>query len=85
MSARRVPAERLRGSVYLGLAGALFAASGAMIGGYVLTGGPSQPAARAVVQGPASPDGALAASVTKALDGTVTIKAGGQARTLRWS
>jgi len=83
--------ERSRGSIYLGVAAGLFAVSGALAGGYVVTGG-SEPAGI----GPAAasehePAGAadlgagLGAAVGGALDTTVTVKAGGQERVLRWS
>jgi len=90
MSARRVRPERNRGSIYLGLAAGLFAASGAMVGGYVATEGPKPPEARSAApagsgsQAPSSGD-VLASAVEQTLGQTVKVKANGQIRELRWS
>ena len=93
MSARRVRPERNRGSIYLGLAAGLFAASGAMVGGYVFTSGPEDVVPPKITgeQHPGSasaapqPNAALAGAVEQALEQSVTIKAAGQVRALRWS
>jgi vancomycin resistance protein YoaR len=90
MSARRSRPERNRGSIYLGLAAGLFAASGAMVGGYVFTSGPqdlvpAKPAEVAPGTSAASGSDALAAAVTEQLEQSVTIKVGEQLRSVRWS
>ncbi len=81
--------RRNRGSIYLGLAAGLFAASGAMVGGYVVTSGPAPiEVPRSVgeaIPGVGPGSAALAAAVTQQLEQSVKIKAGGQERTLRWS
>ncbi len=84
----RTRSRQRRGSIYLGLAAALFAASGAMLGGYYMTG--RADAARAT---PSTAEGAtakgavgeLTAAVERSLDGTITVKAEGATRQLRWS
>jgi len=78
--------RRSRGSIYLGLAAGLFAASGALVGGYFVTGRAETPVHRPAAAAPADPDtSALASTVERALDQTVTVAAGDQTRTLRWS
>ncbi len=81
--------ERTRGSIYLGVAAGLFAVSGALAGGYVVTrkGEPSiTPAAASSGRDqPTGDHAALGAAVQNALDGQVTVKAAGQTRTVRWS
>ncbi|KAB2892368.1 MAG: hypothetical protein F9K40_18680 [Kofleriaceae bacterium] len=86
MAARRPAALRNRGSIYLGLAGTLFAVSGAMVGGYVVSSGRATPAPASASTEQAGADGsALVASVETSLGQTVTVKAGGQTRTVRWN
>jgi vancomycin resistance protein YoaR len=86
MAARRIASLRHRGSIYLGLAGALFAASGALVGGYVVTSGVATPRpAAASAEAPSGDQTALASSIEGSLAATVTIKAGDQSRTLRWN
>lgn len=84
MSARRRN-ETSRGSIYLGLAGVLFAASGAMVGGYVATSGDVAPAAAATAEPDPLADDQLTPSIEAALGQTVTVTAAGQRRSLRWS
>jgi vancomycin resistance protein YoaR len=85
MAARRIASLRHRGSIYLGLAGALFAASGAMVGGYVVSSGGATPAQAAAAEAPSADETAIKAGVETALASTVTIKAGDQSRTVRWN
>ncbi len=85
--ARRLP-DRRRGSIYLGLAAGLFAMSGALVGGYVVTGERTAPP-RSSGSAPAtvsagSAHAALATTVDAALDGKVTVSAAGRERTLTW-
>lgn len=78
-----------RGSIYLGLAAGLFAASGAMVGGYVATEGPAPievpKVAGEVNPGSSAGSAALAAAVEAQLEQSVKVKVGGQERALRWS
>jgi vancomycin resistance protein YoaR len=85
MAARRVASLRHRGSIYLGLAGALFAASGALVGGYVVTSGGATPAPAQAAEAPSADETSITSKVEAALGNTVTIKVGAQTRTLRWS
>jgi vancomycin resistance protein YoaR len=85
MAARRIASLRHRGSIYLGLAGALFAASGALVGGYVVTSGAATPKPAAAAEPPSGDENAIATSVESSLAASVIVKAGGQARTLRWN
>src|SRR5262245_61438874 len=50
MAARRTGSNR--GSIYLGLAGALFATSGALVGGYLVTSGSATPAPAQAAEAP---------------------------------
>jgi len=79
--------DRRRGSIYLGLAAGLFTMSGALVGGYVVTGERS-PSPRVAAADAAMPttgvDGALATAVDQALDGKVIVSAAGRERTLTW-
>lgn len=84
MSARRRPDHR-RGSIYLGLAAGLFAASGALVGGYVATGTPAAPVPAVVAETPGAGSDALRGAVDAALGQTVKVKVGGQEREARWS
>ncbi len=85
MPSRRDRAERHRGSIYLGLAATLFATSGALVGGYVVSTGQRAVRPVAVGEAPSGDDAALAAAMETALGQTMTVKAGGQVRTMRWS
>jgi vancomycin resistance protein YoaR len=86
---KRTESRHRRGSIFLGLAGALFAASGALLGGYYLTGRAELPkaTAAAATDGPAASGavGDLTRAVEGALDGSVTVVADGARRTVRWS
>ena len=85
MAARRIASLRHRGSIYLGLAGALFAASGALVGGYVVSSGSATPAPAQAAEAPSADETAITTSVEAALANTVTIKVGEQSRTMRWN
>lgn len=84
----RRPPDRRRGAIYLGLAAGLFAVSGALVGGYVVTGEPVAGPRRAHPSATEAPTGgahaALASAVDRALDGQVTVSAAGRTRTLTW-
>lgn len=82
----RRPPDRRRGSIYLGLAAGLFAMSGALVGGYVLTADRTPPPRPAVVAEapPAGDHAPLAVAVDAALAAQVTVKAAGRERTLTW-
>jgi vancomycin resistance protein YoaR len=82
----RTESRHRRGSIYLGLAGGLFAASAALVGGYFATGSRDIPgAAAATDKAPTGDAGALTHAVEGALDGTVVVKAEGASRQVRWS
>lgn len=83
--ARRTAPLRNRGSIYLGLAGVLFAASGTMVGVHVISSGGATPApAAAATEEPGAGVDGLPAKLEASLGKTVTIKANGQTRTVRW-
>lgn len=92
MTSPRNPARANRGSVYLGIAGGLFAASGALVGAYFLLGGTgSADASHATPRradgsaAPAADPSDLAAQVEGALSETVSVQIAGAEVTMRWS
>src|SRR5688572_24685242 len=91
MSSPRNPARACRGSIYLGIAGGLFAASGALVGAYFLLGGTSsadagQPARRADGSAaPAADPSDLVRQVETALAETVDVQIAGATVSMRWS
>ena len=92
MSSPRNPARSHRGSVYLGIAGGLFAASGALIGAYFLLGGTSSADASHAAPrradgsaAPAADPSDLAIQVEGALSETVNVTIAGTTVPLRWS
>jgi vancomycin resistance protein YoaR len=92
MTSTRDPRRTRRGSIYLSVAGGLFAVSGALVGGYFLLGDAraesSRPAPRRA-DGSAAPSAVdpadLGHQVTALLDGTVSVVVAGETITLRWS
>lgn len=89
MPSRRARAQsrQRQGSIFLGLAAGLFVASGALLGGYYVTGRPATAKPAVVKEGqPVAGDaGAVAAAVEAVLAQPVTVKADGATREVRWS
>ena len=94
VDARRAGATRAdgrhgRGSIFLGLAGALFVASGALLGGYYVTGRPDLPATAAAAsskhEATAGATGELARAVEATLGNEVTVVADGAKRAVTWA
>ncbi len=85
----RTESRHRRGSIYLGLAAGLFAASGALLGGYYVTGRPESARPASAATGERATPAGAAGDLTRALDtalaGTVTVTADGATRELRWS
>jgi vancomycin resistance protein YoaR len=84
----RTESRHRRGSIYLGLAAGLFAASGALLGGYYATGASSARASTvAAKDGPvqAADPGPVGQAVERSLDAAITVKADAATRTVRWS
>ncbi len=74
-----------RGSVYLGLAGGLMVASGALLGGYYLIEDGSPPALASASE-PSSRDNASArAAAAELVDREVTVRVHGRETAMRWS
>ncbi|MEZ4402150.1 MAG: VanW family protein [Kofleriaceae bacterium] len=79
--------DRRRGSIYLGLAAGLFATSGALVGGYAISGdgtAPTRPTPAAAAAA-TTDHAALVTAVEGALAAKVTLTAAGRTRRLTWS
>lgn len=91
MSSTRNPARAHRGSIYLGIAGGLFAASGALVGAYFLLGAGKADASHAPPRradgsaAPAADPTDLAVQVEAVLADTVTVQIAGATVSMRWS
>ncbi|HVV87805.1 MAG TPA: VanW family protein [Kofleriaceae bacterium] len=83
----RTESRHRRGSIYLGLAAGLFAASGALLVGYYATSHTEVPTASAATDSApkAGASAELSQAVEASLAGTVTVKADGATRELSWS
>src|SRR5690242_11289725 len=83
--------KRERGSIYLGIAGGLFAVSGALVGGYFVLGDARADASKAPKRAdgsaaPAAADpGDLGHQVSDLLDDPVTVVIAGRQVAMRWS
>ena len=83
---KRTESRHRRGSIYLGLAGGLFAASAALLGGYFATGSRDIPGAAAATEKATTGDaGELTRALDATLEGNVTVKVEGASRDVRWS
>jgi vancomycin resistance protein YoaR len=93
MTSTRDPGRTRRGSIYLGVAGGLFAVSGALVGGYFFLGSDaradSNRATPRHADGSAAPaaadPGDLGHQVADLLDDSVSVVIAGQTVSMRWS